>query len=403
MIANSRRHFLRFGTIAAGALLLAGCMGSTLTGRDETGPLSAPTGPVTSQPLDQPIGQGQVKVALLLPLSASGNAGNVGKSMRNAAELAVAEFTNPNIQLIVKDDAGTPQGAAQAAQAALGEGAELIIGPLFAQAVQAAGQVAKQAGKPMIAFSTDANVASRGIYLLSFLPQSDVNRIVEYASQNGRKTFAALLPSNAYGTVVEGAFQEAVSRVGGRIVGLERYPADPSQMQGAISRIAQIAASADAIFLPDAGDTVPALVKGLVAARVDTKKVMLLGSGQWDDPRIQRDPALAGGVYPAPDSSGWQAFAQRYRARYGVDPVRTSTLAYDAVLLAAALTQTQGSQRFTDQVLTNASGFQGVDGIFRFRPDGQSARGLAVMQIQADGTTRIVSPAQRAFTGASGF
>src|SRR5471032_3057051 len=170
------------------------------------------------QPIEQPsaanMGAGQIRVGLVLPLSAPGNAGLAATSMKNAAEMALAEFKDPNIQLLVKDDAGTPQGAQLAAQQALDEGAEIIIGPLFAQSVSAAGAVARTRNVPVIAFSTDASVAARGVYLLSFLPETDVKRIVDYAISKGKRSFAALLPDSAYGAVVEAAFQQEVSRRG---------------------------------------------------------------------------------------------------------------------------------------------------------------------------------------------
>ncbi len=146
--------------------------------------------------------------------------------MKNAAEMALAEFQNPNIQLLIKDDAGSPQGAAQGTQQALDEGAEIILGPLFALSVPATAQLARARGVSVIAFSTDSSVAGRGVYLLSFLPESDVNRIVEYAASIGKRSFAALLPDNAYGNVVEAAFKQAVGRRGGRIVAFEKYGAD---------------------------------------------------------------------------------------------------------------------------------------------------------------------------------
>src|SRR5665213_766717 len=118
------------------------------------------------------LGEGQVRVALILPLPAQGNAGVAALSMKNASEMAIAEFKNPNIHLLVKDDGGTPQGAQAAAQQAITEGAEIIIGPLFAEAVRAVGGVARQRGIPVIAFSTDVSVATRGVYLLSFLPET---------------------------------------------------------------------------------------------------------------------------------------------------------------------------------------------------------------------------------------
>lgn len=343
-----------------------------------------------------PIGAGQIRVALILPLSAPGNAGVAALSMKNAAEMALAEFKEPNVQLLVKDDAGTPQGAQAAAQQAIAEGAELIIGPLFAQSVSTVGAVARTRGIPVIAFSTDASVAARGVYLLSFLPESDVRRIVDYAVTRGKRSFAALLPDNAYGAVVEAAFQQAVARRGGRVIALEKYPQDPTKMGEPIRRIAQAAANADSLFIPDGADAVPQVVQQLETNRVNLKRLQLLGTGLWDEPRIAEAPSLAGGLYAAPDSAGFKGFATRYRARYGGEPVRTATLAYDAVALVAALVKTQGAQRFSEQVLTGPSGFAGIDGIFRFKSDGTNERGLAVLRV-APGGGQVVSPAPKSF------
>ena len=102
---------------------------------------------------------------------------------------------------------------------------------------------------PVIAFSTDANVASSGVYLLSFLPESDVERIVQYATSIGKHSYAALIPDNPYGTVVEAAFKQAVARRSGdQIVALERYPHDKAAMAGPIRNVAQASARADALF-----------------------------------------------------------------------------------------------------------------------------------------------------------
>ena len=59
--------------------------------------------------------------------------------------------------------------------------------------------------------------------------------------------------------------------------------------------------------------------------------------------------------------------------------------------------KTQGAQRFSEQILTNTSGFAGIDGIFRFRADGTSERGLSVLQV-APGGGRVISPAPKSFT-----
>ena len=152
------------------------------------------------------------------------------------------------------------------------------------------GSVARPRGIPVIAFSTDVSVAARGVYLLSFLPETDVKRIVDYAISRGKRSFAALLPDSAYGAVVEAAFQQEVSRRGGRIVALEKYPLDPSKMAEPARRVAQAAAQVDSIFIPDGADAVPQVVQALAASGVNLKRVQLLGTGLWDDPRVFSTP-----------------------------------------------------------------------------------------------------------------
>jgi branched-chain amino acid transport system substrate-binding protein len=392
---RSWRSWCGWRAASAGALaaLLAACSG--LSGTEDFRSSPPPAAPAAAAETAA-IGSGQIKVGLLLPLSAPGNAGLAGQSMRNAAELALAEFHDPNIQLLVKDDGGSAQGALGASQQVLQEGAGIILGPLFAHSVTQAAQVARTRGVPVIGFSTDSNVAARGVFLLSFLPESDVDRIVEYTIAQGKRAFVALLPDNAYGTVVEAEFKQVVARKGGRVVALERYAADGGNMAEHARSIAQAAARADVLFLPDGGDGAVAAAQALAASGLDLRRLQVIGTGLWDDPRIFSDPALAGGWYPAPDAAGFRGFSERYRARYGQDPVRTATLAYDAVALVAALVKTQGEKRFALDTLTNASGFAGIDGVFRFRADGTNQRGLAVLKATPSGG-QVIAPAPRTF------
>ncbi|MFC5326536.1 penicillin-binding protein activator [Bradyrhizobium oligotrophicum] len=370
-----------------GAPLLSACSGVQNPFEQSVAPAGPPQQPAVA-------GNGQVKVGLILPLSASGNAGVAAQSMKNAAEMALAEFQNPNIQLLIKDDAGSPQGAQQGAQQACDEGAEILLGPLFAGSVPATAQVARTRNISVIAFSTDSSVAGRGVYLLSFLPESDASRIVDYSAGVGKRSFAALLPDNAYGTVVEGAFKTAVSRRGGRIVAFEKYSGDRTM---AARNVAQALGGADALLLADDGEAVVATADALTTAGANLRNIQLLGTGLWDNPRVYNSASLQGGLYAAPDPAGFRAFAGRYRTRFGGDPVRTATLAYDAVALVAALARTQGNQRFAPDVLTNASGFAGIDGLFRFRSDGTNERGLAVMRVGSGGG-QAVAGAPKSFS-----
>ena len=212
--------------------------------------------------------------------------------MKNAAEMALAEFQNPNIQLLIKDDGGSPQGAQQGTQQALDEGAEIILGPLFALSVPATAQLARARGISVIAFSTDSSVAGRGVYLLSFLPESDVNRIIEYSASIGK----AILRGAA-------ARQCLWQCGGGRVQAGGRPPRRPRRRVRKIRRRSRRprratwrrrSASADALFLADDGDSVVAVADALTAAGANLKNIQLLGTGLWDNPRVFASPALAG-------------------------------------------------------------------------------------------------------------
>jgi ABC-type branched-subunit amino acid transport system substrate-binding protein len=304
-----------------GAPLLGACAGvqqsiSQFSLPGSSSPASGPAGPPAQS---TSVGNGQVKVAVILPLSAGGNAAVAAQSMKNASEMALSEFLNPNLQLLIKDDAGSPQGAQQAAQQAVDEGAEIILGPLFATSVPAVAQVARSRGISVIAFSTDSSVASRGVYLLSFLPESDVNRIVEYAATIGKRSFGAILPENAYGNVVEAAFKQAVPKRGGRVVVFEKYGTDRA---AAARNVAAALTTVDSLLLADDGDAVVATADALSAAGQFEKRT-IARHGPLGQSAGVRKPDVAGrpvrGARPGRLPRLLHALQEQIRRRTGAD------------------------------------------------------------------------------------
>jgi Periplasmic binding protein len=350
-----------------------------------------------------------VKVAILLPLSAKGNNGKIATALKQAGELAMFDFNNPDIILTAKDTKGTPAGAKAAAIEAVNSGAELIIGPLFSKNVKAAAPIAQKAGIPMVALSSDRKVAGNGVYLLSFLAGQDVDRIVSYAISHGKRRFGALIPDTAYGHLVESAFKQAIKRHGAELVALKRFPVDPNGMLAPIEEIAQLArtsdpetkepieAQIDALFIPSGAQIIPTLSPILPYFEVDTTAVKLIGTGSWDYSDIGREKPLRKGWFPGPDPKGWRKFTQRYASTYGKAPPRIASLAYDAVSLAVSLSKQPYGSRYTARQLTRNSGFAGVDGLFRLRADGTSERGLAVLEIQKFGP-RVIDRAPSIFS-----
>jgi hypothetical protein len=372
------------------ALTLAGCNSSGVDFGAGAPAVSAPP-PADAPLVGEALGSGPVRIGMILPLTQNGGPSPIGVSMRNAAQLAIDDFGAPYITLMIQDDHSSSDGAAQAAQSELGAGAQLILGPVFANDVRAAAAAAKSAGRPMIAFSTDASVAAPGVYLLSFLIETYVDRIIQYAVSTGKKSFAIMGPQNDYGNVATERFQQTAAGVNAQIVVTARYSA--GQMATAAQQVAAVQGQIDALFIPEQADAMQAVANALSSNSVKTQ---LLGTGVWNDARVLKLPQMQGAWFSAPDNSGFNAFAQRYKAKFNSEPARLATLSYDAATLAAALARNGGPDPYNERALTNTSGFSGADGVFRFRPDGTNERGLAVIEIDG-GAAKVISPAPKSF------
>lgn len=375
------------------ATLLAACAPKTVTTPPPTqqatpAPESTPT-PETPTPLPG----GPAKVGLLLPLS--GNNAGLGQAMLQASEMALFESGSDNLSLEVRDteQAG---GTAAASQQLVDAGVQMVLGPIFAQAVAQAAPAARNAQIPMISFSTDRSVAGNGVYVMGILPQLQVDRVVRYAATRGFKRVAALVPDTAFGRAVTGQLQQTLLQTGGALSTIEFYPPGTSDFSPFLQRLGAAKGSFDALLIPEGGDVLHMVTPLLSYYGIDQTTVHLLGTSLWNDQTLLREPALVGGLFAAPANEAWTGFANRYRSSYGAQPPRIASIAYDATLLAAALTRDPNHPRIDDTVLTTPDGFSGIDGIFRFRPDGTVERGLAVFEIQ-NGAFGTVDPAPQTF------
>lgn len=374
-------------------------------------------------------GRPLIRVALLLPYNSSNpDIRELSASLYNAAQLALFEFNNPDILLMPKAT-GSAEAAKQAAVDAITQGADMILGPLFADEVTAIAPIARASHVPVVAFSSDVTVAQAGVYLLSFPPDEEVKRIVDFAVLNGMTQFAALTPQNDYGNRVAANFRQAVADHGSTITDMVSYPLAVEGMNNPVMQIAHygsrhaavvarrkaLEAAGDAagaralekvdtigdlpyqaIFLPEGGTRLKALAPLLPYYDVDPRKIKFLGTGLWDDPTLARETSLDGGWFTAPSPEAHQQFVARYARAYHATPPRIASLAYDGVSLAVALASHPDDMRFTDEALTHPDGFAGVDGIFRFLPDGRIERGLSIMEIHPGGAV-VVDPAPTSF------
>ncbi len=321
---------------------------------------------------------------MLIPLTGPNK--SVGQAMLDAANMALFDVS-ADIALLPRDTGSGTDGARAAAEKAIADGADLILGPVFSASVPPAGEAAQGSQIDLIAYSTDASVAGGNVFVMGFLPAQQIARVVGFAKSRGMTKLAALVPDNAYGV--------AVTQEIGRI--REQLGLQPPKIMIVTRDIkGQIASLGDdppeMLLIALGGEQLiglaPAL-KDYAAAH----PVQLLGTGLWDDPALSQVPALAGGWYAAPPPGNFAAFEARFQQIYRYQPPRIATLAYDSVALAASIAKgaSGGANPFTRDVLVQPNGFTGIDGGFRFLPTGLSERNLAVLAVGAGGPT-IVDP-----------
>ncbi len=254
-------------------------------------PVAAPLAPITVTPLTTkpppaaaPIAGDKVPVALLLPLS--GPSAALGRAMLDAAQMALFEIPDNRVALLVRDSGGTGPKAVAAAQSAVSAGARLIIGPLLSPEIEAVKPLMQGTGIAVIAFSTAAQLAGNGTWLLGFDPRQEIERVVAYAHAHGRDRFAALAPQGAYGDIAVAALRDATQLAGASIGRIARYdPAAPSYNES-VESFAAGGADFDAALLPEGGARLKTLAPLLPYYGVDPDQVKLLGTGLWADSTI---------------------------------------------------------------------------------------------------------------------
>lgn len=391
---------LSWGALGAAALLtLVACSPGGFGLPGGFGP-PANVGEGAALPLatGQSFGKGPVRVALLLPLTGDPGLSAVGISMANASQLAMAFIESSdtiadNITVLLKDTGPTAAGAARAASQAVEEGASIILGPLKADQVTAAGSVAKAAGLSVIGFSNNSGAASAGVFLLNVLPESEVRRSLGYAKGLGKKAYAGIFPTTDFGRIQEGAFRQATADLGLNARAVYTFSSE-AEARAVMQQLAPAlqAGQIDALFMPDRA-TAPSFGVLLEEAGVPMGKVQLIGSADWNgDAAIASTPYLVGAVYPAVDDTGYRALAPEYTARFGGTPHPLATIAYTATILANASTLSMSTPKYDRTQLTLPGGFNGRDGVFRFLPDGRSEYALVIRSVTLGGSSVVDGP-----------
>ena len=378
-----------YGLLLLVGIFLSGCssmsrMGDILNGDKPSS--QAATAP-SAQPAP-PSATGK-RIALLLPLSATGDQKSLAANMEKAARLALA--TGGQTDLIVKDTGGSADQARAAAEDAMNEGAGIILGPIAAAEVQAVANAAALRQVNVVSFASQSAAASPNSFVMGFSADQEVKAVVAYATGQGRGPISLFHPDSAYGTVAAAAFAQAVPVPGSVIA----YPREPKAVAAPAAQMAKAVKSPanQALLLPEGGQMLRTVSLALGKNGVDPKKVKILGTSLWDDALTRGTPMAQDGWFAMVPPDGLEGFFKNFEAAHKYRPQRSASLAHDAVTLALQL-QARGD--FSATALTSPAGFSGVNGAYRFTSGGTVERQLAIMRMTPTGP-QMLEPARPSF------
>ncbi len=402
---TGRRVAMRALALGALSFGLASCASTpqTTNSAPQT-PVATNTNPykiAANAPFTPPNLRGQelVRVALLAPINSS-NSGvkEEALTLEAAARLSLAENGDGKTVLFTEDSGATPEEATVAVRNALNKGADFILGPLFASGISAVAPYARANDATVFSFSTDTSEAGRGVYVLTFLPEDETDRIISYAAKNNIKRLVLLLPQGRYGDRVLVAANATAARVGIQIIGTERYDNSTNNMtlaNAAARRAAALSAGGargqTAIFIPERGPMLRSLVQTLSISGASTSRVRYLGTSLWNDPSTLAESRLLGGWFVSADTRARPDFERRLQAASNRRPTRLAGFGYDAISIIAKLAKDGEKSQISRRIIENRQGFDGVDGKFRFE-NGVVNRAMTINEVSANGARIIDTP-----------
>lgn len=369
--------------LVAAAAMLAACQPVAMSG----------SGPSVSR--DAP-----VRVALLVPRGADPT---LARSLEDAARLAMADLGSVRVDLRVYDTGGRPDRAAGQAVAAVNDGAQIILGPVFADSVRAVRAAVGPSGVTVLAFSNNPSVAGGNTFVLGNTFDTAARRLAGYAARDGKGRVLVVHERTEAGVLGRTAIERAVSSTRSSLAGSVAFDFSQAGVAGAAPRIAETAraAGADAVFFTsNTAGALPMLLDLLPQYGAGPDRYQFIGLTRWDVPaEALRLPGAQGAWFTMPDPGAAARFDARYRAAFGRAPHAIAGLAYDGIAAIGASVASGRPDALGRAALTRSAGFTGATGKFRLMPDGSNERGLAVAQIRG-GRVVIVDLAPRGFAGA---
>ncbi|MDA7705466.1 penicillin-binding protein activator [Rickettsiales bacterium] len=365
----------------------------------------------------------KTKIALLLPIS--GKYDKIGNELLNAAHLSLYENDPKNrIELVVFDSKGTEFGARRAIREIISQDIKIVIGPLFSAATESVIDIVADHDIILLSLSNNDNLqGKKNIFVTGIDIEQQIERLVEYSMDKGLNSFSIVAPNNSYGLKVANSLRDVAKGKDGYFVASSFYK-NQDQINKSVAKIinsysisqsayddlsdedkekslAEIPISnedkiySDVILVADSGDNLDLVLNHIDENNIDKRAIQIIGLKEWDKMSTLYNVRANGSWFTSSNPDIYKKYEYLYYDHFKKIPNRVTSVVYDMVWSVINLSYDNGDVQIDDFILEK-SGFEGVDGSFRFLDNGIVQRNFAILEV-TDNKFQIIDPDSRYF------
>lgn len=313
----------------------------------------------------------------------SGVSEGFGKSLANAAEMALAEINrqNPRVagqrvfyRLLRQDDRNDPETAVAVAKQLLQEGVAAVIGTSSSSTAQAVARIYGDAGVALVSPAVSATVLTEQGHGNFFRMIGHDDQASAYLADYtvrvmNLRRFAVIDNGSMYGAALAATVFEQIRQAGATPVGRERI-SYTSDLRALVRRMKQ--RGAEALFFGGYSSQAILLAQ-IIQQDGGGLRLVLASSGAVGSTFLIAARSAANDVIaieagvPVANMAGWRRFEEEYNQRFGLNLFGFTPFAYDAAQVIVAAIRQGGSAKPARIVETlRQINFKGMTGLVNF-------------------------------------
>ena len=331
-------------------------------------------------------------ILALLPFT--GSYSNFALKIRESLDMSILRLGSKDIQ-IVYFDTGKDKYELNLKNILKTVKPKLIIGPFTRESLLKIKPFAKAESIPVFTFSNDIALIEKNIWSLGFSPEEQIDSIFSCSLRNGSKRFGLIAPENLYGNIIldrsvsliktnkDNYFEKL--RLSNKQI--NNKPELFSILKNFLNYKEEVNSTHtkfDTIFLGGSKEFVLEIAPLLAFYDVDSRKVQILGTEEFNTSEIKNEPSLEKAWFPMISSQNTEDLKLIWNESWKDEYDYFTNAGFDAGIIGINyLNQNKTIDVFLKDVKSLINGFT-------FKANGLLTKPVSVMQIEKLGMLKNI-------------